>query len=107
MSMNIRIKEIMQQKGINNVVLADKLGISKQAVGKMINAESLTTASLEKIASALDVPVWQLLISPDDVTIDKDEFCAFIRRSGVHYTADSEDEFWEIIEELLTVCGRR
>ncbi len=95
----------MQQKGINNVVLADKLGVSKQAVGKMINAESLTTASVEKIASALDVPVWQLFVSPDDVTTN--EFCAFIRRHEVHYTADSEDEFWEIVEELRTVCGRR
>ena len=32
-----------------------------------LNAPSVTTATLEKIAAALDVPVWQLFVSPGEV----------------------------------------
>lgn len=57
----------MTSKGFTNVSLGEKMGVSKQAVGQMLKAESLTTASLEKIAIALDVPMWQLFASPEDV----------------------------------------
>ena len=108
MEMNTRIKEIMHTKGMNNVILAEKMGVSKQAAGKMINAESLTTATLEKISLALDVPIWQLFISPEDAAgEDSSDFCAFIRWKGIHYTADTEDEFWRIVDELRMMAGRQ
>ena len=66
-NMNTRIKEIISNKGFTNVSLAEKMGISKQAVGQMLKADSLTTASLEKIAAALDVEPWQLLAPPSVV----------------------------------------
>ncbi len=99
----------MAALGVSNVTLADRLGISKQAVGKIINAESQTTATLEKIALALDVPLWQLFVSPEEAKgVDVDtEFCAFIRRNGIHYTADSEAEFWKIVDELRMVAGHQ
>ena len=62
--MDTRIKEVMTSKGFTNVSLGEKMGVSKQAVGQMLKAESLTTASLEKIAVALGVPIWQLLLRP-------------------------------------------
>lgn len=57
----------MTSKGFTNVSLGERMGISKQAIGQMLKADSLTTASLEKIASALDVPMWQLFASPEEV----------------------------------------
>ena len=58
----------MTSKGFTNVSLGERMGVSKQAIGQMLKADSLTTASLEKIASALDVPMWQLFASPEEVT---------------------------------------
>ena len=57
----------MTSKGFTNVSLGERMGVSKQAIGQMLKADSLTTASLEKIASALDVPMWQLFASPEEV----------------------------------------
>ena len=40
---------------------------SLERQGVNCKADSLTTVTLEKMAVALDVPVWQLLVSPADV----------------------------------------
>lgn len=101
----------MTTKGFTNVVMAEKMGITKQAFGKMINAESLTTATLEKIALALDVPIWQLFVSPDDVadapSTSANEVCAFVRCDGVHRTADNWAEWWSLVDELGALHPRQ
>lgn len=105
--MSTRIKEVMTSKGFTNVSLGEKMGVSKQAIGQMLKAESLTTASLEKIASALDVPMWQLFASPEEVSIqphkDNSDFAAFVRFKGIHYTADTLEEFNTIVEEIKSI----
>lgn len=109
--MSTRIKEIMASKGFTNVSLGEKMGVSKQAVGQMLKAESLTTASLEKIAVALDVPIWQLFASPEEVSAHQQDtssdFAAYIRCDGVHLTADTLEEFWHLVDELKTTHPRR
>jgi transcriptional regulator with XRE-family HTH domain len=105
--MSTRIKEIMTSKGFTNVSLGERMGVSKQAIGQMLKAESLTTASLEKIASALDVPIWQLFASPEEVNIPQEtnsDFAAFIRFKGIHYTADTLEEFLKQVEEIKTIA---
>lgn len=97
----------MTSKGFTNVSLGEKMGVSKQAVGQMLKAESLTTASLEKIAIALDVPMWQLFASPEEVANTPQEtntdFAAFVRYKGIHYTADTLEEFNIIVEEIKSI----
>lgn len=98
----------MTSKGFTNVSLGEKMGVSKQAVGQMLKAESLTTASLEKIAIALDVPMWQLFASPEEVANVPQEtntdFAAFVRFKGIHYTADTLEEFNTIVDEIKTIA---
>lgn len=48
------------------------MNVSLSAVKQMVSAESLTTATLEKIAAALNVPMWQLFASPEEVNPKKD-----------------------------------
>lgn len=97
----------MTSKGFTNVSLGEKMGVSKQAVGQMLKADSLTTASLEKIAVALDVPMWQLFASPAEVNTPQEtntDFAAFIRYKGIHYTADTLEEFLKQVEEIKTIA---
>ena len=68
----MRIKEVLKENGCTQQMLADKMNISLSAVKQMVAAESLTTATLEKIATALNVPMWQLLASPEEITPKKD-----------------------------------
>lgn len=63
----MRIKEVLKEKGITQQELADLVGVSYQSMKQTLNASSVTTATLEKIATALDVPMWQLFASPNEV----------------------------------------
>lgn len=61
-----RIKELLKEKGFTQQEFADKLGVTRIAVVKML-AGNPSQSALEKIATALDVPMWQLFASPGDV----------------------------------------
>ena len=59
----MRIKELLKEKGCTQQELADMVGVSYQSMKQTLNAPSVTTSTLEKIATALDVPMWQLFAS--------------------------------------------
>lgn len=66
--MNYRIKEICDLKGIKVKSLTDKVGISLPALYNISNGKmSPKIDTLEKIAEALDVPMWQLFVDPDKI----------------------------------------
>lgn len=72
-----RIKEVIKERGFTITSLAEKLGIARESLSRMIVSPSYPT--LEKIASALDVPMWQLFASPDEaakeLSGDKCPYC--------------------------------
>lgn len=61
-----RIKEILKEKGMTVNQLADMLNISRQALSKQIQGKMLVETA-QRIADALDVPMWQLFASPNDI----------------------------------------
>ena len=61
-----RIKEILKEKKLTLNELADRLGVSRQALSKQVKGIMLVETA-EKIAAMLDVPLWQLFASPDEV----------------------------------------
>ena len=63
--MEHRIKEVIKEKGYTITSLANKLGIARESVSRMIVSPSYPT--LEKISTALNVPIWQLFASPEEV----------------------------------------
>lgn len=66
--MQVRIKDIMIEKGVSSVSLADMIGVSKVTVSNLINNKTMPSVeTLDKIATALDVPVWQLFASKEEV----------------------------------------
>lgn len=71
-----RIKEVIKENGFTITSLADKLGIARESLSRMIVSPSYPT--LEKIATALDVPMWQLFASPAEVAKEtKGETCPY------------------------------
>nr|DAT76434.1 MAG TPA: Helix-turn-helix XRE-family like protein [Caudoviricetes sp.] len=62
----MRIKEILKEKGITLSQLADTMGVSRQALSRQV-AGKLLVEKAEEIANALDVPIWQLFVSPNEV----------------------------------------
>lgn len=60
-----RIKEVIKEQGFTITSLADKLGIARESLSRMIVSPSYPT--LEKISNALNVPMWQLFASPEEI----------------------------------------
>ena len=66
-----RIKELLKEKGVTINELSDKLGISRVTLSSQINGTA-NIISDEKIAKALNVPMWELFVSPEEVSTDSD-----------------------------------
>ena len=70
--MEHRIKELIKEKGYTQQEFADLLGMSRVGVAQIVNGKP-SYPTLEKIATALDVPMWQLFASPEDVKGEEDK----------------------------------
>ncbi len=64
--MDHRIKELIKKKGYTQQELADKLGISRVGLTQLVNGKP-SYPTLEKIAEALGVEMWELFASREDV----------------------------------------
>jgi len=67
-----RIKELIKEKGYTQAEFAEKLQISRVGLSQLINGKP-SYPTLEKIADALNVPMWQLFASPKEVQQRKGE----------------------------------
>ena len=70
--MEQRIKELIKEKGYTQQEFADLLGMSRVGLAQIVNGKP-SYPTLEKIATALDVPMWQLFASPEDVKGEEDK----------------------------------
>lgn len=62
----LRIKDILAEKNMQLSTLAETLGVTRQALSRQVAGKMLVETA-EKIAVALDVPLWQLFIAPNKV----------------------------------------
>lgn len=97
-----RIEEVIREKGYTITSLAEKMGTSKQNLFAKLKSPSYPT--LVEISSALDVPMWQLFASPEEVVGGAD-FVAFIKDGRNIYHADSIDDLGKIISEIKEKQG--
>nr|WP_311147299.1 helix-turn-helix transcriptional regulator [Prevotella pallens] len=97
MKQDIRIKEICKEKGITLEDLAKRLGILRTSLSQALSRNSFSTDKLSDIATALNVPMWQLFASPEEVA-GNGEFVAFIKDGREIYHVDS----WQDLEKLVS-----
>ncbi len=75
--------------------LADKMDVSRQALSRQVGGKLLVEKA-EEIACMLDVPMWQLFASSEEVA-GSANFVALIKDGKNIYHADS----WKDLEELV------
>lgn len=103
--MDIRLKEILHEKGITSVSLANMVGLSKNTISNLVNNKTMPSiGTLNDIATALNVPVWQLLVSPAEIT-GESELTALIHYKRSFYKASTIDELDEIVEKIKKEKG--
>ena len=78
--------------------LADKMDVSRQALSRQV-AGKLLVEKAEEIACMLDVPMWQLFVSPEEVA-GSGSFVAFVKSGIKTYHANSLSELEKIVQEI-------
>ncbi len=82
--LTLRIKELCREKGITLNDLAAKIGVSQPSISGMSTGRIKPSfETLEKLSTALDVPVGVLFERRGD-------FIAFVRRNGETLTFETE-----------------
>lgn len=105
----MRIRELIKSKGYNQEEFAKLIGVTRSTLLGQIERPSYTT--MEKIANALNVPIWQLFISEEDIVErcskptydDKSDFIALIKQGGELYSASSIAEARDVLDKLKSV----
>lgn len=105
----MRIRELIKSKGYNQEEFAKLIGVTRSTLLGQIERPSYTT--MEKIANALNVPIWQLFISEEDIIErcskptydDKSDFIALIKQGGELYSASSIAEARVVLDKLESV----
>ena len=104
-TIRINLKEILKEKGVTSKELAERLGVTPVTISYIVTNK--TTPSLDmlcRIAKELNVKLSTLLGEEPLRVIDTSkEFAAFVRYKGIHYTADTLDEFFHQVEEIKAI----
>lgn len=98
-----RIEEILKERGLTKKAFGDLIGTSKQNVNALLKNPTLN--KLETIANALKIPIWQLFVSPNELSENKsddtsDFFALFKQGDKCRYTS-SKEEAKEILEQFI------
>ena len=92
--MNLRIKEVIKEKGMTITELADKMGINRVNLSNMVNGNP-TVETLTKIATALNVPITELFSAGTN-----EELTALIQHKGDYYKATTIAELEGIVGKI-------
>lgn len=105
-NINLNLKELLRERGVMAKELADYLEITQVGMSNIINNKTIpSVGTLLKIAKFFNVKLSTLLgEEPLRIVDDSKEFAAFIRYKGIHYTADTLDEFFKQVDELKTIA---
>ena len=102
---DLNLKEILKEKGVTSKDLAERLCVTSVTISYIVTNK--TAPSLEmlcRIAKELNVKLSTLLgEEPLRLVDDSKEFASFIRYKGIHYTADTLEEFFKQVEELKAI----
>lgn len=92
------IARIIKRKGYTQQQVADILSINRVNLNNMINGNP-TCKTMRQIADAIGANVSDFF--EDEQQDKRNDFAAFIRYKGIHYTADTIEEFAKIADEVL------
>lgn len=95
--MELRIKEILADRGIKISTFATEVGITQANMSNIVNGKSKPSLkSLQKIAEVLKVEFWELFTS----STSKEELTALISHKGDFYKASTIEELKKIVEKI-------
>lgn len=61
-----RLRKLLKEKGMTQTQLASRMGVTLSTVKAILTAKSITLNTMRRIAEILEVPTWQILVSPEE-----------------------------------------
>lgn len=96
------IKRTIKNKGYTISLVAEKMGINRVTLTNMVSGNP-TYNTMSRVAEAIGCSVVDFFA--DERAEEKDtDFAAYIRYKGIHYTADTLEEFLKQVEEIKTIA---
>lgn len=95
----LRIKECLKAHGMQQKDLAKRMGIEPISLSQMLARKKFGVDRLEQMADIIGCKASELFEESD-----KGDFASYIRYKGIHYTADTLDEFFKQVDELKTIA---
>lgn len=89
----LRIKEIMQEKGITQKKLAEDIGVAEISLSRSLRGNP-TLDTLERIATALNVPITELF------STGKQDLYGHVEYKGVVYTIKSRFDLENLLKKV-------
>lgn len=99
------IEDKITQKGSNKAAVAKEMGMSKQSFNAFLKSDNPTLQKLRQLSAVLSLTVAELIGESNTPQETNTEFAAFVRFKGIHYTADSLEEFNTIVEEIRSITN--
>lgn len=97
-----RIELLIKEKGYNMTSFAEKMNTTRQNLYAILKSPSYPT--LEKVAEALNVPMWELFVSPNDIISTNEDLTALIQHKGDFYKATTIAELENIVAKIKEKC---
>lgn len=92
-----RLEDILSKKGINQKELSEKANIAELSISRIMTGKTKPSLdSLEKIAKALNVELWQLFTNE----LHKKDLTALVDYKGELFKAKTLEELEEIVKKL-------
>ncbi len=94
------IKGKIKEKGFSMVSVAKEMGITRETLYANISGNT-TYKTMRKVADVIGCNISEFFKDEEE---EKADFASYIRYKGVHYIADSLDEFLKQVEEIKTIA---
>ncbi len=96
---NMDIKGKIKEKGFTMVSVAKEMGITRETLYANISGNT-TYKTMRKVADVIGCDISEFF---EDEEKKKGDFAGYFRYKGIHYTADSLEEFFKQVDELKTI----
>lgn len=97
----MNIQKVIKDKGFTQKQVAEILNVNRVNLNNMIKGNP-TYKTMKQIADVIGANVGEFFEDEED---DTNDFASYIRYKGIHYTADTPEEFFKQVDEIKAIVG--